>query len=79
MIFRVLVAEKRPDALLARTMDLNKSIIICMFIFQTYGSSPSKAETTAAGESCPICQDNYKDAVKLTCKVRKISNVFKND
>lgn len=31
----------------------------------SYGTSPTREETKTAGDACPICQDEYKDAIKL--------------
>ena len=40
------------------------------FFVQQYGSPPSKEETVEAGNSCPICQEELKDPIKLrACKV----------
>ena len=37
---------------------------------QQYGSPPSKDEIIEAGNSCPICQEEIKDPIKLrACKV----------
>lgn len=33
-----------------------------------FGTSPSKEEMKAFDNTCPICQDVYTDAVKLSCK-----------
>lgn len=34
----------------------------------SYGSRPSSTEINQCGENCPICQDDYKDPIKLACK-----------
>nr|XP_022340528.1 RING finger and transmembrane domain-containing protein 1-like [Crassostrea virginica]XP_022340529.1 RING finger and transmembrane domain-containing protein 1-like [Crassostrea virginica] len=34
----------------------------------SYGSRPSSSEVKLCGENCPICQDDYKDPIKLACK-----------
>lgn len=34
----------------------------------TYGSRPTSTEIDQCGENCPICQDDYKDPIKLACK-----------
>ena len=42
------------------------------FFSQQYGSPPSKEEIVEAGNSCPICQEDLKDPIKLrACKVRR--------
>ena len=40
------------------------------FVSQQYGSPPSKEEIVEGGNSCPICQEDLKDPIKLrACKV----------
>ncbi|XP_052073044.1 RING finger and transmembrane domain-containing protein 2-like [Mytilus californianus] len=34
----------------------------------SYGTRPSQSDITSREESCPICQDDYKDPVMLACK-----------
>ena len=51
---------------------VSPSFNFCFFTFfvQQYGSPPSKEETVEAGNSCPICQEELKDPIKLrACKV----------
>ena len=53
-------------------VSVSPSFNFCFFTFfvQQYGSPPSKEETVEAGNSCPICQEELKDPIKLrACKV----------
>ena len=50
------------------------------FFSQQYGSPPSKEEIVEAGNSCPICQEDLKDPIKLrACKVRRWWDILKID
>ncbi len=39
-------------------------------LFQNYGTIPSMEELKELDHTCPICQDNITDPVKLSCRVR---------
>ena len=42
------------------------------FFLQQYGSPPSKEDMAEAGNSCPICQEDFTDPIMLkACKVRE--------
>lgn len=46
-----------------------RQAVVNFGVDSAFGTSPSKEELKAFDNTCPICQDMYTDAVKLSCKV----------
>lgn len=46
-------------------MEIKFEIFINFCGLKSFGSTPTKEQIQAAGGTCPICHDNYQDAVIL--------------